>query len=317
MTVTRNQRSDRQWAGLMVVGVLILTGVVLLQGVVSAVHPETEAQPAEADGHDIALRVLTAPGGSRIGVSIEEVDESDASDSLDEGAYVNGVHEGTPAAEAGFEAGDVIVEFDGERVRSAIQLSRLVQETPPGREVSATVVRDGNRQTLEVTPERGAGWMSSIERHLPNIGSLDRDWLAYLPNTDYLRHGRGMAFPAGPRGLYFSDDDFHGPVPHRLGIEVASVSPQLADYFDIEEGVLVATVESGSVASAAGLQAGDVITAIGAEAVDSPSTLRRHVSTLDPGETFTIEVTRDGREVRLEGQIEEERRRRPHREQAI
>ena len=63
------------------------------------------------------------------------------------------VGEGTPAADAGFEAGDVVVEFDGERVRSATQLSRLVWETPAGREVSATVMRDGIRRTLPVTPE--------------------------------------------------------------------------------------------------------------------------------------------------------------------
>ncbi len=82
MRVKWNQRSDRQWAGLMVVGVLILMGVVLLQGVVSAVHPGTEAQQVDPDGHDVALRVLTASQGSRIGVSIEEVEESEASGSL-------------------------------------------------------------------------------------------------------------------------------------------------------------------------------------------------------------------------------------------
>ena len=317
MRVKWNQRSDRQWAGLMVVGVLILMGVVLLQGVVSAVHPGTEAQQVDPDGHDVALRVLTASQGSRIGVSIEEVEESEASGSLDEGAYVNDVREGTPAADAGFQAGDVIVEFDGERVRSAVQLSRLVRETPAGREVSATVMRDGSSRTLQVTPETGPGWMSSIERHLPNVGHLDRDWSAHLPNTDHLRFGRGMAIPAGPRGLYFSDDDSQGRMPRRLGIEVVSVSSQLADYFGVEEGVLVATVEPDSVASVAGLQAGDVITAINAKAVDGPSVLRRHVSTLEPGETFTIEITRDGREVRLDGQIDEERPRRLHRQRAI
>ena len=311
MRVKWNQRSDRQWAGLMVVGVLILMGVVLLQGVVSAVHPGTEVQQVDPDGHDVALRVLTASQGSRIGVSIEEVEESEASGSLDEGAYVNDVREGTPAADAGFEAGDVIVEFDGERVRSAVQLSRLVRETPAGREVSATVMRDGSSRTLQVTPETGPGWMSSIERHLPNVGHLDRDW------SQYLQTMVGRAIPAGPRGLYFSDDYSQGRMPRRLGIEVVSVSSQLADYFGVEEGALVATVEPDSVASVAGLQAGDVITAINERAVDGPSALRHHVSTLEPGETFTIEITRDGREVRLDGQIDEERPRRFHRQQAI
>ena len=39
----------------------------------------------------------------------------------------------------------MIVEFDGEHVRSARQFGRLVQETPPGRAVKATITRDGQR----------------------------------------------------------------------------------------------------------------------------------------------------------------------------
>jgi serine protease Do len=292
MRVARNERTDQRWAGLVGVGALILTGVVLLQGVVAA-------SPAE---------------GSRIGVSIEEVETSAAVGAPNEGAYVKDVHEGTPAADAGFEAGDVVVEFDGERVRSAIQLSRLVWETPPGREVSSTVMRDGMRETLAVTPEPAPGRMQGIELHRPDVGDRDHDWSAHLPNLDHTRRDLRMAIPHGPGGLYYWGEYF-GKGPNRLGVEVTSISSQLAEYFGVEEGVLVATVESNSVASAAGLQAGDIITAINAEAVDGPSTLRRHVATLEPGEAFTIEVTRDSREVELDGQIEEVRPRRLHRQQ--
>ena len=37
-----------------------------------------------------------------------------------------------PADKAGIKGGDTITEFDGERVRSTLQFSRLVQETPAG-----------------------------------------------------------------------------------------------------------------------------------------------------------------------------------------
>ncbi len=46
--------------------------------------------------------------------------------------------------------------FDGERVRSARQLSRLVAETPAGRTVAVAVVRNGERLSLDVRPEEGA-----------------------------------------------------------------------------------------------------------------------------------------------------------------
>ena len=91
--------------------------------------------------------------GSRIGLSIDDVGDSDGAD---EGAVVRDVAQDSSAASAGFADGDVIVEFDGERVRSASQLTRLVRETPAGRMVGATVMRDGRRVELEVTPESRA-----------------------------------------------------------------------------------------------------------------------------------------------------------------
>ena len=135
MRVASNERTDQHWVGLVIVGALILTGVVLLQGVIAAAHPETESQGVEPERHEVALQVLSGARGSVIGVSIEEVETPEASGAPNEGAYVNDVREGTPAAAAGFEAGDVVVEFDGERVRSTTQLARVVRETPSGREV--------------------------------------------------------------------------------------------------------------------------------------------------------------------------------------
>ena len=44
---------------------------------------------------------------------------------------------------------------DGERVRSARQLTRLVQETPAGRKVSVAVSREGSRMSFTVEPEAG------------------------------------------------------------------------------------------------------------------------------------------------------------------
>ena len=45
------------------------------------------------------------------------------------------MEDASPAGKAGIKPGDVIVEYDGERVRSARQFTRLVQETAEGREV--------------------------------------------------------------------------------------------------------------------------------------------------------------------------------------
>jgi S1-C subfamily serine protease len=94
--------------------------------------------------------VLEAPG-SRIGVTVRDLVGADTV--VRQGALVDEVRTDSPAEKAGLSRGDVITEFDGETVRSARQFARLVRETPPGRTVRATVLRDGRTTQLAVTSE--------------------------------------------------------------------------------------------------------------------------------------------------------------------
>ena len=100
------------------------------------------------------MRALFDAGGdgSYLGVRVSDVEEGAEPSTAQEGVVVTEVVDGAPAAAAGIEAGDVIVEFDGERIRSARQLTRVVRETPAGRGVGATVFRDGARVNVNVTP---------------------------------------------------------------------------------------------------------------------------------------------------------------------
>lgn len=68
------------------------------------------------------------------------------------GAVVAEVRPMSPAAQAEMRVGDIVTIFDGENVRSAKDLQRLIAETPPGKTVRVTVVRDGRSQVLTVTP---------------------------------------------------------------------------------------------------------------------------------------------------------------------
>ena len=70
---------------------------------------------------------------------------------VEEGALVFSVQEGTPAEEAGLRRSDVIVEFDGERVRIVEDLLSALRGKEPGDEVTITVVREGERQELQAT----------------------------------------------------------------------------------------------------------------------------------------------------------------------
>jgi S1-C subfamily serine protease len=70
---------------------------------------------------------------------------------LDRGVLVARAEPGSPAAEAGIQQGDVIVELDGERVDSLVDLLAELREAAPGDEVTVTLVRDGAEERIDVT----------------------------------------------------------------------------------------------------------------------------------------------------------------------
>jgi serine protease Do len=230
--------------------------------------------------------VLTLVGpGSAIGVSVEELQSDEAAKlKIESGVRIQTVQEGTPAARAGFKAGDVMVEFDGERVRGVTQLTRLVRETPPGRGVKATVVRNGARQTLTVTPEMGRAGNPSADSRT-NISPFVDVPFNQFTFTPYERFGVGS--------------------PGQLGVSVTALESQLAGYFGVKQGVLVSAVEPGTPAAAAGLKAGDVITAVGGRAVDQPSQVVEAVRALQPGASVEIKIVRDKKEMTVKAAIGE------------
>jgi membrane-associated protease RseP (regulator of RpoE activity) len=69
------------------------------------------------------------------------------------GVLVNSVEAGSPAEKAGLKAGDIVTEADGQKVEDADDLVRALSAKDEG-EVTLTVVRDRNRRTVRVTPER-------------------------------------------------------------------------------------------------------------------------------------------------------------------
>jgi serine protease Do len=89
-----------------------------------------------------------------LGVNIQPVTAAIA-DSLSmksaEGAIVDQVMPGTPAAEAGLKSGDVITKLDGKDVHDASDLSLRVASFKPGAKVEMTYMRDGVEKTVEVT----------------------------------------------------------------------------------------------------------------------------------------------------------------------
>lgn len=68
------------------------------------------------------------------------------------GLLVNSVRENSPAAKAGLQAGDIIVEIECKTVGGMVDLIRAVNEKKEGG-IGLTFIRDKNRQTVSIVPE--------------------------------------------------------------------------------------------------------------------------------------------------------------------
>jgi serine protease Do len=225
-------------------------------------------------------------GGAHIGVTLRDLDEEDQKrGKVANGVMVESVETDSPAAKAGLKEGDVIVEFDGERVRSSRQLSRLVQETVSGRSVPLAAMRDGQRVPMTVQPRDGS---DNVFRY------FDLPMAKTAPTPA----------PAKPRSTPFSL--FFAP--GRLGIGVSEISPQLAEYFGTKEGVLVTSVTDNSVAAKSGVKAGDVITSLDGGSINDAEDLRRRTQGLESGAEFTVGIVRDKKPMTLKGKLESPRR---------
>jgi S1-C subfamily serine protease len=89
-----------------------------------------------------------------LGVQTVDVDQAKLDGGTvdaDEGAYVQAVTEGTPAARAGIQAGDVVVAVDGKKIASAAALGGAIRQHKPGDEVEIELDRKGQSVTVHAT----------------------------------------------------------------------------------------------------------------------------------------------------------------------
>jgi membrane-associated protease RseP (regulator of RpoE activity) len=210
-----------------------------------------------------------------IGVYLQDLDE-ELRDYLDvrNGVMVNSVVEDSPAMDAGLRDEDVIVKFDGRRVRESSDLVRAVRRKRPGDRVDVEVLRDGERKELRL-----------------RIGERRRSFAAApRPEPD-----------AQPYVYRFSDNR-----RAMLGVRTAELNQDLAQYFDADagEGVLILSVEEGSPADDAGLRGGDVILEIDGDAVESPAQLADVIGSRRAGDEVEIQFKRRGRKRSTTAQLE-------------
>jgi len=254
---------------------VIFAAMVLVAGAMST----SSVLRAQIRDREIRPDVFAPFGlGSELGVSVREVSADDVAAAKlgrPEGVYVENVRDSGPAARAGFRAGDIIVTFDGERVRGVRHFSRLVLESPAGRSVRAEVVREGARQSLEVTPEAA----ERVRLPLPDIREQVERSLRALP--------RDFDLELPPQR----------PARTRLGMTLTPLTAQLAAYFGVTDGMLVSSVEPQTPAAQAGMRAGDVLMAIDGRAVRTQGDVTNAIRRAAPAASLEITLMREKKQM--------------------
>ena len=143
------------------------------------------------------------PAHPYLGVSVSTVNAWNARQEnlpVSEGAYVSAVNEGTPAAEAGLQVGDIVTAVDGEEVTSADNLIILLREHAIGDTVTLTVMRDGKETDVDVT--LGSDADLQTEQQDSSEGGTntmtEEEFLEYLRN--FLGDGYGYGYDGGRGG---------------------------------------------------------------------------------------------------------------------
>jgi S1-C subfamily serine protease len=185
------------------------------------------------------------------------------------------VQKESPAEKAGLEAGDMILSIDGNEINAEKSLSEWISQYKPGDQVQLEVRNLREEETRIVLVTLGE--------------SPDDESKAYL----------GVQVIQAPQGLenFGEDHPFfelpplgEGGIPFRFYDRDRSNSPFSGGNF--ETGVIVMEVVENSPASIAGLQVGDVITALDGEDIQGSQSFVDSIIAMQPGEKVSLTVYR-------------------------
>lgn len=247
-----------------------------------------------ADGDEQVKVLMGMPRRSFLGLGVSEIDAERAKALKlreERGVEVTRVEEESPAEKAGLKKGDVVLQYNGERVEGTEQFVRMVRETPPGRQAKLTISRDGQTQTLTAT-----------------IGHAKGRAMHAAPKMDFDKFKKDLEEMKELRIMPEMSWEYGSSKGGKLGVVAEPLEDQLAEYFGVKEGVLIRSVMKESPAEKAGIKAGDVILKIDEQKVTSVRGLSEAVRTARAKKTFPVTVSRKGKEMTLPVTMEDQER---------
>lgn len=203
-----------------------------------------------------------------LGVSIQELTPELSSQfgvpKDTKGVLVSDIMDDSPAKKAGFERGDVIVEYDGKPMDSPAHLRNVVAQTLVGKKVTIKIIREKKAKAIDLT-------IAEQPKNLSQATAEDS--------------GESVA-----------------PVGLLADIEVKELNNDLAGRYGLkssDHGVVVSRVKPGSHAEEAGVREGDLVLEVNRKSVGTLKAYERVVASLPKDQAVLLLLRRQGRAIYL------------------
>lgn len=172
---------------------------------------------------------------------------------VNEGVLVSQVFTNGPAKKAGLMRGDVIVEFDGKKIKKYRELQSIVASTPVNKTVNVKIIRKGKEQNLKIkVGERNPE--AVLEPEKPEITQSENN--------------------LGIVAVDITED-----IASQYGLSKG-------------EGVVVISVDRGSSAEDAGIMRGDIIHEINGRQIKNVSDFNEAVKTVEKNKQVVVLIER-------------------------
>ena len=196
-----------------------------------------------------------------LGIYLQDIDENlsrGLNVKQNSGVYVSEVIPDSPASKGGLQDGDIIIEFDGEKMTRSGDLFNKVATTKVGKEVTVKYLRNGREKSTKITIE----------------ARVEDENVVPSRQSQYNSQGSARSW---------------------MGLDVSNITPEISQRLQIrsnERGVVVLNMSQNSQAYQAGLRPGDVIKAINGITISNTDDYNNFVKSYGNDKSFTITIKR-------------------------
>jgi serine protease Do len=240
-----------------------------------------------------AINPLLSHAQGYLGVLVTDVDNESVNKLKlkdAKGALITLIDHDAPAGQKGLRVNDVVLSVNGQAIDGAEQFGRILHDLPAGRKVTMVVTRDGAPQTFTV---------QLVDRKI-----MEHDVWKQMNDAD--------AFTPAPAGMGIFDNGSQGWNPGhvspfgsglKVGAMVEPLDAQMAEYLNMQNGVMIKQVARKSEAANAGLKQFDVILKVGTDSIQTTADWDRALHA-NAGKQVAVIILRDRKQLVLNLQVD-------------